>query len=133
MNLTKNFTLEELIYSDTAKQYGIDNTPDDTAIANLKALCENVLQPIRDKLGKPMNITSGYRCAALNSKVKGAANSQHLKGQAADFTVSGYTPVKLVLLIQDYGVEFDQLINEYNDWVHVSYNKGSNRNQPLAY
>ena len=87
MNLSQNFTLQELIYSDTANAYKINNTPSEPVINNLKALCLNVLQPLRNALGCPIIISSGFRCAELNKCVGGAANSGHLYGQAADFIV----------------------------------------------
>ena len=74
-----------------------------------------------------MTITSGYRCSEVNKLVGGVATSQHCKGQAVDFTVSGYTPAQLVERIQFSGIEFYQLINEYDSWVHISYVKGNNR------
>ena len=84
MQLTKNFTLEELVHSDTANAKGIDNTPTQEIIDNLKELAENVLQPIRDKWGKPLTVNSGYRCKELNKAVGGVSTSQHQKGKAAD-------------------------------------------------
>ena len=80
-----------------------------------------------------MVITSGYRNSEVNALVGGVSTSQHCKGQAVDFTVSGYTPAQLVTLIKGYGIEFDQLINEYDQWVHISYVKGNNRRQVLKY
>ena len=74
--LSKNFTLEELVYSDTAKRYGLNNTPTPQVIANLKNLCVNVLQPLRDYLGKPIRVTSGYRSPEVNKRVGGAVDSQ---------------------------------------------------------
>ena len=128
-----NFTISELIKSDTAATYGIDNTPDSDSLDNMLELIVNCLQPIRDKLDKPMIITSGYRNSQVNTLVGGVAASQHTKGQAADFKVSGYTPSELVKLIQTYGTDYDQLINEYDKWVHISYVKGNNRKQVLKY
>lgn len=103
-----------------------------------------VLQPVREKLKKPMIITSGFRCPEVNKLVGGAANSQHLKGQAADFIVNGMTPAQIIDIIidgcgqassacphPDSRIEFDQLINEYDRWVHISFNKGKNRRQVL--
>ena len=125
MNL--NFTMSELIYSDTAVKNNINNMPDINSLDYMLDLIVYCLQPLRDKLGKPMTITSGYRNSEVNKLVNGAKNSQHMKGQAVDFTVSGYTPAQLVTLIKGYGIEFDQLINEYDSWVHISYVKGNNK------
>ena len=136
MNLSQNFTLQELIHSDTANAYKINNTPSEPVINNLKALCLNVLQPLRDKLGKPMIITSGYRNSQVNKLVGGASNSGHLTGQAADFIVKGMTPAQVVEFIKKSGVKFTQLIEEYNlntSWTHVSYNKNDLKCEVLCY
>lgn len=135
--LSENFTLKELLVSSTAKKYGINNTPDSASKANLYMLCSKLLQPIRNKYGKSIIVTSGYRCAALNAKVGGSKTSQHIKGQAADINDgAGYKAggtaryeanKKLFDLIYKIG-GYDQLINEFPDaqgrpqWVHVSYN-----------
>ena len=128
-----NFTISELIYSDTAVKNNINNMPDINSLDYMLNLIVYCLQPIREKLGKAMTITSGYRCSEVNNLVGGVSTSQHTKGQAVDFTVSGYTPAQLVTLIKGYGIEYDQLINEYDQWVHISYVKGNNRGQVLKY
>lgn len=146
--LSKNFTLEELLVSSSAKKYGIDNTPNSVSKANLTMLCTKLLQPIRDKYGKAIVVTSGYRCPALNAKIGGASTSQHVKGQAADindcagYKAGGKERYKangvLFNLIRKMG-GYDQLINEYPDtdgnpqWIHVSYNPSQKyqRNQTL--
>jgi len=121
----KHFTFQELTKSATAKRKGIDNSPSMQVRANLAALVENVLDPLREAYGKPIVVTSGYRCEKLNRAVGGAASSQHVKGQAADIRSVQDTPEenkKLFDLIVKLGLPFDQIINEYNyDWVHVSY------------
>lgn len=121
----KHFTFQELTKSATAKRKGIDNSPSVQVRANLAALVENVLDPLREAYGKPIVVTSGYRCEKLNRAVGGAASSQHVKGQAADIRSVQDTPEenkKLYDLIVKLGLPFDQIINEYNyDWVHVSY------------
>ena len=122
-----NFTISELIYSDTAVKNNINNMPDINSLDCMLDLIVYCLQPIRDKLGLPMTITSCYRNSEVNALVGGVSNSQHTKGQAVDFTVSGYTPAQLVARIQFSGIEFDQLINEYDSWVHISYVKGNNK------
>lgn len=131
MQLSKNFSLAELTYSQSAVRKGIDNTAPYDAVENLKLLAENVLQPIRDFLGAPIKITSGYRSQSLNQAVGGSKTSQHNKGQAADFVVQGMAPTQVCLLIIASGVEFDQLIDE-GTWVHISYNKENNRKQVLT-
>lgn len=130
MNLSKDFTLAELIRTST----GLDNTPSEEEIENLRLLCVNVLQPARDALG-PIKITSGFRAPAVNAKIGGASSSQHVKGQAADLMMSGGQKKLLDWIIAN--VEFDQIISEFPDkngnpaWVHVSFAEGKNRMQKL--
>lgn len=127
-----NFTISEMIKSDTADKNNINNTPDINSLDNMLELIFYVLQPLRAKLGKPMIITSGYRNSQVNKLVGGASNSQHTKGQAVDFVVNGMTPAKVCEFIKNSDVEYDQCINEYNQWTHISYNKGKNRKQYLT-
>lgn len=138
MELTKNFTLEEMYHSNTAEAKGIDNTPNEEVIENLRALCEKVLQPIRDELDEPITVNSGYRCEKLNKAVGGVSNSQHRSGQAADITLGNKTDnerlFNLIVKMRKSGkIEFDQLLDESDyAWVHISYKKeGKNRNQVL--
>lgn len=135
--LSENFTLEEMLVSSTARKYGIRNVPDATAKANLTLLCKDLLQPLRESYGKPVIVTSGYRCPQLNARTGGSRTSQHMKGQAADINDGvGYKAggearyegnAKLFDFIYRFG-GYDQLINEFPDakgrpqWVHVSYN-----------
>lgn len=128
-----NFKISELIQSDTAIKYNINNMPGILELDNLLDLIVYCLQPVRNILNAPVIITSGYRCPEVNRLVKGAYNSQHTKGQAADFIVKNCTPEELIKIITHAKIEFDQLINEYNKWVHISFNKGKNRNQILKY
>lgn len=136
------FTIEELSKSDTAKRCGIDNTPNMAIRTNLTALIENVLDPLRKIWGMPIIVTSGYRCEKLNKVVRGATNSQHVKGQAADIrTVSDSRQdnAKLLKCLLRSGIEFDQVINEFPDaqgrpdWIHISWaGKGRNRKHKLT-
>jgi len=137
----KYFTLSELTKSATAKRLGIENTADASIRANLTALVENVLDPLRVRWGMPIIVTSGYRSTALNKAVGGAANSQHTKGMAADIrTVSDSRAdnMRLLRCLLNSGIVFDQVICEYPDahgrpdWIHVSFNKGGNRNNRLT-
>lgn len=134
MNLTENFTLNELVYSATAEKNKIDNRPSVQVIANLKSLCENVLQPLRNALGCPIVITSGFRCAVLNKKVGGQPNSQHLMGQAADLVVPQKNLKDVFNYIKSH-LNYDQLLYEYSKtdkWIHVSFrNDGHNRKQAI--
>lgn len=125
-----NFSIKELVHSDNAIKSGIDNTPNIEQIDNLLNLIFYCLQPIRDKLKKPMIITSGFRNPQVNFLAGGKANSQHLEGKAVDFIVKGMSITQVVNFINSSGVEYDQLINEHNKWVHISFNKGKNRRQP---
>lgn len=131
----KYFTMTELTSSATAKRKGIDNIPDAKAKAALSALVANVLDPLREKYGKPIVVSSGYRCPKLNKAVGGVARSQHTKGEAADIRCvsdSRAENKRLFDLIVASGLPFDQLIDEYGyDWVHVSFKDGANRRQIL--
>ena len=131
----KYFTMQELTASATARRKGIDNTPDAQAKANLTALVANVLDPLREKWGAPIVVTSGFRSVKLNRAVGGAARSQHCKGQAADIRSVSDTKKdnkRLFELVKASGLPFDQLIDEYDyDWVHVSFRIGANRREIL--
>ena len=137
----KHFTIEELTSSDRARELGIDNTPDKDSIERLTTLIIEVLDPARELLGKPIVVTSGYRCSVLNTAVGGQPNSQHTKGEAADLQC--YNNKYLFDIIRE-NLSFDQLILETKDifdrngnktgvreWVHISYKKGKNRKQVL--
>ena len=132
MNLSPHFTLVELTRSQTAIRHSIDNTPSPIEIENLRNLCVNLLEPLRDLVGKPISISSGYRCRTLNSLVGGSATSQHIQGKAADLSVEGYTTEELFNKIKNSNLQFDQLIQEFDSWVHISYSsKKTNRFQIL--
>ena len=136
MKLTKNFSLEEMYRSDTARRCGIDNKPQtEEVVENLRALCLKVLQPLRDHLGKPVVVSSGYRCKDLNKKVGGVENSQHLKGEAADIKVRDREELIDVMRYIMDETDFDQLIREKSgstEWVHVSHKRnGNNRRMVL--
>ena len=126
----KYFTIKELSHSDTALAKGNDNFPTAEAISNLTKLVDNVLDPLREKYGKPIRVSSGYRSAILNRSVNGATSSQHRLGEAADITV-GEENRKLFEIIKSE-LPFDQLIDEKDfSWVHVSFREGRNRKQVL--
>ena len=136
--ISKNFTLEELCASDTAKAKGIRNNPGQTDVVNLCALVHKVLQPLRDAMGHEVKIGSGYRCPRLNQAVGGVSNSQHMKGEAADLCIDGdkVKGKRWFDWIKAH-CEFDQLIWEHNAkgsyWVHVSFRTdGRNRKQVIG-
>jgi zinc D-Ala-D-Ala carboxypeptidase len=137
MNLSKSFTLNELTKSQEALRLGINNTPNDEHIENLKILCEKILQPLRDYYGMPVSISSGYRSAALCEAIGSSSKSQHTKGQAADFEIFGMANKDLAdWIVQN--LDYDQCILEFwnpddpnSGWVHCSYNDSGNRKQYL--
>lgn len=132
MQVSKNFKLEEFYSSQTARQMGINNTPDLEAVVNLTRLCDNVMQVIRNHFAAPVYISSAYRCKKLNDAIGGALNSQHLTGQAADFTVGGNS-VSEVFRWCKANLDYDQLILEKGLWVHISFNLYKNRHESLIY
>ena len=136
MRLSSNFSLEELCASDIAKKHNINNQPTREATEALGCLVQNLLQPLRDKLRRPIIVTSGYRCPELNKKVGGAKNSQHTLGQAVDITVAGMSPRTLAEFITRSGLTFDQMIVEEangTSWLHLSYTRKFNRKERLLY
>lgn len=137
MKLSAHFALAEFTRSESAKRHGVSNEPTPEHLANLKTLCEKVLEPIRMKFG-PLNISSGYRSKTLNHFIGGSLSSQHCEGKAADIDqdgMGGANNTEIFNFIKD-SLDFDQLIWEFGDnnkpdWVHVSYNGGKNRKQVL--
>lgn len=128
MQISNNFKLGEFTYSPTAIANGIDNTPRQYAIDNIKTLVIELLQPLRDKYGQVMSINSGFRCSELNTKVGGVLTSQHLEGKAADVRV--VNPRDLLMFLLKTDLVFDQAIL-YPTFLHLSYNEGKNRRQVL--
>ena len=123
MRLTQNFSLEQLIYSETAERERIDNTPGADLVDNLRLLAEG-LEQVRMLIGFPLEISSGYRSPELNRRVGGAKTSQHTQGLAADFTCAEFgPPMDIIKAIRDSDIEFDQCILEYANWVHISFSK----------
>lgn len=136
MVISQHLVLAELIRSESAKRHGITNMPTPEHIENLKALAENIFEPIRIEFRVPIYISSAYRSQALNKIVKGSATSQHCKGEAIDIDMDGHTHAITNKDIFDFIVAklpFDQVINEFNyAWIHVSYKKnGPQRRQVL--
>lgn len=137
MKITKDFTLEELTKSATANRLKINNEPTEQELNSLLALCRTILQPIRDKYGKPIIISSGFRCAKLNKAVGGSKTSQHVKGEAADIHTTSDTKASnkalfevIVEMVQKGEITVGQLINEYDyNWLHVSLPTHEHKNQ----
>ena len=122
-NVTADFHLSEFITSDTAARLGIDNTPPATVLATLRNVLIPAMQQVRDLLGVPIIVKSGYRCPALNAAVRGASSSQHLDGHACDFVAPAFAaPSVIARFLVDHMAElhFDQLIME-GGWVHISF------------
>jgi zinc D-Ala-D-Ala carboxypeptidase len=132
MQLSENFTLDEFTQSASAKRLGISNEPTPEVIANLQLLVTNVLQPLRTALGRSIKVTSGYRSPAVNKAVGGVKTSQHSEGKAVDIVVQGMSPYDVVKFLMDMNIEFDQAIQEFGEWTHISYNKDQNREQVLT-
>ncbi len=135
MNLSQNFTLKEMEFSNTAYEKGILNKAPEAVINNLKIMCENLLETLRSELKCSIKISSGYRCPELNKAVGGRENSKHIKGQAVDIYVDKLSPLELFYYIKNNKEKFDydQLIYERTrnkKWVHISYvSKDKNRKQ----
>lgn len=120
MKLSAHFTLEELTFSQTASRAGIDNSPSADVMANLKGLA-SFLEVIRQKINSPVVVSSGYRSPKLNKRVGGSSTSAHMAGRAADITAPSFgTPRELAELIVALDLEFDQVILEFERWVHVA-------------
>jgi len=138
MNLSANFTLKELTKSDTATRLGLDNTPDDEALENLKTLCEKVLQPVREHFDKSVSVNSAYRSPESNAAVGGSKTSDHCKGMAADIEIPSVANADLAQWIMD-NLDYTQLILEFytqgipdSGWVHVSYDPNNLKKQELT-
>ena len=130
MNITKNFTLEEFVHSDTAIAKGIKNEPGSREKLAITNLCAKLLQPLREAIGKSISINSGYRCPELNKAVGGVPTSQHVKGEAADLHIEGKAGYLLEVL-EDSGLLFDQaILYRHKNFLHVSLKlEGEQRKQ----
>ena len=132
--LTKNFSLHEMLVSQTAARFGFNEQfdPSDKVVENLDALCKNILQPLRDAIKTPVHVNSGYRCLRVNTSIGGASKSQHLTGHAADIEDFKNGNEFIMRRIVEMGLPFDQIINEFNfQWVHVSFDPNRERRQIL--
>ena len=119
MKLTPNFTLEELTQSEMAERKGLDNTPNADVKANLTRLAR-FLEEVRKVLGRPIMVNSAYRSPEVNTAIGSKPTSQHCIGCAADIKVPGLTPDNIVKEIIKTNLEYDQLIREFDSWVHIS-------------
>ena len=130
-----NFTITELVKSQTAERLHIDNTPSAEIISKLTELIKYVLQPIREAYKRPIYVSSGYRCPKLNKAVGGVPTSQHVKGEAADIYVKNDNKQLFIVikkLIEDNKITVGQLIDEYNyKWIHVSLPTPKHKNEIL--
>lgn len=134
----KYFSIDELSASTEARKMGIDNTPTWEAEIKLHYLVVCLLDPLRERYGYPIHVSSGYRCPRLNKAVGGAPTSQHIKGEAADIYVTNRRDKAMLFSMIYYLLPFDQLIWEKGDdeapaWIHVSYREGDNRRECLRY
>lgn len=130
MNITDNFTLEEFIHSDTAVAKSIKNEPGTRERLAMMNLCVKLLQPLREAIGKPISINSGYRCPELNKAVGGVLTSQHVKGEAADLSIGGKAG-DLLEVLEESGLPFDQaILYRKKNFLHVSLKlEGAQRKQ----
>lgn len=138
MQLTENFSLNEMIKSETALRHGLDNTPPEDVVENLRTLCEQILQPLRTAYGRGIKVNSGYRAPEVNAAVGGSRTSDHCKGQAADIEIPGVANADLAQYISQY-FQFTQLILEFytpgipdSGWVHVSYDPANLKRQVMT-
>ena len=138
MQLTNNFSLTEMVKSETALRHDMDNTTGESEIENLKKLCEQILQPVRNHYAKGVKVNSGYRHPEVNAKVGGSKTSDHCKGQAADIEIPGVPNAELAEYIAK-NFSFTQVILEFytqgvpdSGWVHVSYDPANLKKQTLT-
>lgn len=122
-HLAPHFTLEELLTSQTAIRFRYHEQfdPPTKVVKSLTELCENVLEPVRVAINRPIRVSSGYRCLRVNTKIGGAKKSQHIDGEAADIQVLSMTTEELFQFIKNGNFPYDQLIQEFDSWVHVSF------------
>jgi hypothetical protein len=142
MQLSEHFTLDEFTTSKTAIRQGIDNTPDAKARLRLAYLCQSILEQIRQRIGYPIVITSGYRSPELNKAVGGAKNSQHMTGDAADI-ICNHTTMRhlwqtIELMVRNGEILVGQLIWEGGDasapsWIHISNPREGKHNNEIIY
>jgi hypothetical protein len=131
--LTPHFTLEEFTFSQTAARKGIDNTPHEGILDNLCILA-NGMEDVRNLLNAPIHVSSGYRCPELNDLLGSKRTSQHTQGLACDFTSNAYGSPQIIFAdIISSDIRYDQLILEFDRWIHISFveDGGTPRKQAL--
>lgn len=124
MQLSEHFTIEEMTRSATAAKLNINNTPGPQELKNLQILCLQVLEPVRKELGRPLTVTSGYRCKALNKAVGGVPGSYHVMGMAADLACNNYASAKHLADALNNQVLTDLVLVEFSRrciWVHCQW------------
>lgn len=132
-NISAHISYDEATQSPTALRMGIENVPTTEELAFMSDVAESCFEPLREWYGKPIKINSFFRCDKLNTAVKGSKTSQHVKGQAIDMSAGSKEENKKLFDWCKANLKFDQLINEYDySWVHISFNRGNNRNQTLV-
>ena len=133
MKLSKNFSLDEFLRSQTAARNGVDMTPPQYVIDNLKRLCIHVLQPLRDDLGVPFFVSSGYRPRELNELIGGSRTSAHMSGRAVDFVALGLSPLAVARRAAELELPYDQVIHEFGRWVHIGISDNPRAEQLTAH
>ncbi len=133
MKISKYVSYDEATKSQTAIRHGIKNEPNEQELLNMKTVAVKCFDPIRENYGKPLKVSSFFRCSELNKKVGGSTTSQHVKGEAIDIDAGSKQENKKIFEFAKANLEFDQLINEFDfSWVHISFNQGKNRKQVLV-
>lgn len=140
MKLSRHFTFSEMTRSQTATRLGIRNHPSAEHVEALRHLCAEVLEPVREMVGRPVRISSGYRSAELSERIGSSPRSQHCRGEAADFEVPGISNLVLAHAIAESQIPYDQLILEFHDplegpasgWIHISAVRGQPRRMVLT-
>jgi urease beta subunit len=132
--ISKHITLQEATESATALRMGIKNVPNEVELDAMKYVAENLFEPIREWYDKPIKINSFFRCIELNKAVKGSVTSGHVLGNSIDISAGPKAENKKIFdFIKLSGLEYDQLINEYDyTWLHISLKKTGNRKQILV-
>lgn len=132
MQLSPHFSLDEFLVSGYAERHDIDMKPPPDVIDNLRRLCETCLEPLRDDLGVPIFVTSGYRPPALNAGIGGSSTSAHMFGRAADMKALGLTPLDVCRRVEQLRLPFDQIIHEFGQWSHLGIADGEPRLETLT-